>query len=83
MDIPLRAKPAHYMNIYDGTHKTKPKEITQHLFQVANSWSGPMPRRDKSANGTSGTCHCSRTVTAIRVAGTEEHLTRPDSESTS
>ena len=25
---PLRAKPTHYMNIYDGTNKTKPKEIT-------------------------------------------------------
>ena len=27
MEIPLRAKPTHYMNIYDGTNKTKPKEI--------------------------------------------------------
>ena len=33
MEIPLRAKPTHYMNIYDGTNMTKPKEITQHLFQ--------------------------------------------------
>ena len=45
--------------------------------------SGPMPGSDKSASGTSGTCHCSRTGTAIRVAGTEDHLTRPDSENTS
>ena len=35
MEIPLRAKPTHYMNIYDGTSKTKPKEIAQHLFQGA------------------------------------------------
>ena len=33
MEIPLRAKPTHYMNIYDGTNKTKPKEIAQCLFQ--------------------------------------------------
>ena len=42
-----------------------------------------MPGSVKSASGTSGTCHCSRTGTAIRVAGTEDHLTRPDSENTS
>ena len=34
MEIPLRAKPTHYMNIYDVTNKTKPKEITQHLSPV-------------------------------------------------
>ena len=33
MEIPLRAKTTHYMNIYDGTNKTKPIEITQCLFQ--------------------------------------------------
>ena len=32
MEIPLRAKPTHCMNIYDGTNKKKPKEITQHLY---------------------------------------------------
>ena len=48
--------------------------------KVHTSWSGPMPGSDKSA---SGTCHCSRTGTVIRVAGTEDHLTRPDSENTS
>ena len=42
-----------------------------------------MPGSDESASGTSGTCHHSRTGTAIRVAGTEDHLTRPDSENTS
>ena len=42
-----------------------------------------MPGSDKSASGTSGTCHHSRTGTAIRVAGTEHHLTKPDSENTS
>ena len=51
--------------------------------KVHTSWSGPMPGSDKSANGTSGSCHCSRTGTAIRVAGTEDHLTRPDFENTS
>ena len=48
--------------------------------KVYASWSGAMPGSDKSE---SGTCHCSRTVTANRVAGTEDHLTRPDSENTS
>ena len=33
--------------------------------------------------GPGGTCHHSRTGTAIKVAGTEDHLTRPDSENTS
>ena len=45
---------------------------------VQGPWQGVM-----SASGTSGTCHCFRTGTAIRVAGTEDHLTRPDSENTS
>ena len=35
--------------------------------------SGPMPRSDKSASGTRGNCHHSRTGTAVRVAGTEDH----------
>ena len=48
----------------------------------ANS-SGPMPRSDKSASGTSSTCQHSRTGTATRVAGTDDHLTRPDSENNS
>ena len=43
-------------------------------------WSGPMLGSDKSASGTSSPCHCSRTMTASRVAGTGQHLTRPDSE---
>ena len=30
---PLRVKPTPYMNIYDSTNKTKPKEIAQCLFQ--------------------------------------------------
>ena len=42
-----------------------------------------MPGSDKLASGTSGSCHCSRTGTANRVAGTEEHLSRPNSENTS
>ena len=36
MEIPLRAKPTHYMKIYDGTNKTKPKEIARCLFQGAH-----------------------------------------------
>ena len=51
--------------------------------KVCTSWSGFMPGSDKSARRTSGACHCSRTRTAIMVAGTEDHLTRPDSENTS
>ena len=42
-----------------------------------------MPGSDKSASGLSSTCHCSRTGTATRVAGTDDHLTRPDSENNS
>ena len=48
--------------------------------KVRASWSGPMLGSDKSASGTSSPCHCSRTVNASRVAGTGQHLTRPDSE---
>ena len=48
--------------------------------KVCASWSGPMPGTDKSASGTSSPCHHSRTVTPTRVAGTGQHLTRPDSE---
>ena len=48
--------------------------------KVPASWSGPMPGSDKSVSGTSSPCHHSRTVNASRVAGTGQHLTRPDSE---
>ena len=48
--------------------------------KVHTSWSGPMLGSDKSASGTSSPCHHSRRVTASRVAGTGQHLTRPDSE---
>ena len=48
--------------------------------KVRASRSGPMPGSDKSASGTSSPCHRSRTGTASRVAGTGQHLTRPDSE---
>ena len=51
--------------------------------KVCANWSGPMPGSDKSASGTSSTCHRSRTGTATRVAGTDDHLTRPDSENNS
>ena len=51
--------------------------------KVQASWSETMPGSDKSASGTSGTCHHSRTGTDIRVAGTEDHLTRPDSKNAS
>ena len=44
---------------------------------------GFMPGSDKSASGTSGTCHHSRAGTAIKVVETEDNLTRPDSENTS
>ena len=48
--------------------------------KVRAARSGPMPGSDKSTSGTSSPCHRSRTVTASRVAGTVQHLTRPDSE---
>ena len=51
--------------------------------KVHASWSGPMPGSDKSASGTSSPCHHLRTVTAPRVAGTGQHLSRPDSENIS
>ena len=51
--------------------------------KVHANWSGPMPGSDKSASGTSSTCHSSRTGTATRVAGIDDHLTRPDSENNS
>ena len=44
---------------------------------------GPCQGVDKSASGTSVACHHFRTGTGIRVAGTEEHLTRSDSGNTS
>ena len=48
--------------------------------KVCTDWSGPMPGTDKSVNGTSGAFHNSRTGTATRVAGTDDHLIRPVSE---
>ena len=58
------------------------KRLHDTSSKVHVSWSGPIPGSDKSASGTSGTSHHSRTGTAIRVVGTEEHLTRLDSENT-
>ena len=70
-----------YDYIYDGTNKTKQKGGSHDASQkVCASWLGPMPGSDKSASGTSSPCHHSRTVTASRVAGTGQHLTRVDSE---
>ena len=51
--------------------------------KVCANWSGPMPGSDKSASGTSRACHHSRTGTATRVTGTDDHLTGPDSENNS
>ena len=80
---PPKSKTTNYMNIYDGTNKTNQKRLHHASSKVCASWSGPIPENDKSASGTCGTCYHSRTWTAIRVAGTEEHLTRPDSGNTS
>ena len=60
-----------------------PMRITLHSYKVCANWSGPMSASNKSASGTSGTCHCCRTGTATRVAGTDDNLTRPDSENNS
>ena len=51
--------------------------------KVCANWSGPMPGSDKSASGTSRACHHSRTGTATRVTGTDDHLTGLDSENNS
>ena len=85
MEIPLRAKPTHYMNIYMlvQTRQSQKRLHNDTSPKVYASWSGPMPGSAKSASGTSGTCHHSRTGNTIRVAGTEDHLTKPDSENTS
>ena len=63
--------------------RQRQKRLHNTSSKVYTSWSGPMPGSDKSASRTSGTCHHSRRGTAVRVAGTEEHLTRQDSENTS
>ena len=58
------------------------KRLHDASTKVCTSWLGPMSGSDKSASGTSGNCHHSGTGTVIRVAGTEDHLARPDSENT-
>ena len=65
------------MMVQTNQSKRRSHETSQ---KVRASWSGPMPGSVKSGSGTSSPCHCSRTVTASRVAGTGQHLTRPDSE---
>ena len=59
------------------------KRLHNASSKVCVSWSGPMLGSDKSASGTSGTFHHSRTGAVIMVAGTEDHLTRPDSKNMS
>ena len=66
-----------YMMVQTRQSKRRSHDASQ---KVRASRSGPMPGSDKSASGTSSPCHHSRTVTASRVAGTGQHLTRPDSE---
>ena len=63
--------------------RQRQKRLHNTSQKVHASWSGPMPGSDKSASWTSSPCHCSRTVTASRVAGTGQHLTGPDSENMS
>ena len=66
-----------YMMVQTRQSKRRSHDAFQ---KVRTSWSEPMLGSDKSANGTSSPCHHSSTVTASRVAGTGQHLTRPDSE---
>ena len=66
-----------YMMVQTRQSKRRSYDASQ---KVRASRSGPMLRSNKSASGTSSPCHHSRTVTASRVAGTGQHLTRPDSE---
>ena len=63
--------------------RQRQKRLHNTFKKVCASQSGPMPGSDKSANGTSSSCHHSRTVTASRVAGTGQHLTGSDSENMS
>ena len=62
-----------YMMVQTRQSKMRSNNASQKLHA---SWSGPMLGSDKSASP----CYHSRTVTASRVAGTGQHLTRPDSE---
>ena len=66
-----------YMMVQTRQSKRRSHDTSQ---KVRASRSGPMPRGDKSASGTSSPCHRSRTGTASRVAGTGQHLIWPDSE---
>ena len=66
-----------YMMVQTRQSKRRSHDASQKVYA---SWSGPMPGSDKLASGTSSPCYHSRTVTASRVTGTGQHLTRPDSE---
>ena len=46
-------------------------ELIEGIYIVCNN---------NNSNNNNKSCHCSRTVTASRVAGTGQHLIRPDSE---
>ena len=83
VEIPLRAKPTHYITYMMVQTRQNQKRLHDTSSKVHASWSGPMPGSDKPASGASGTCHHSRTGTAIRVVGREDHLSRQDSENTS
>ena len=63
--------------------KQSQKRLHNTSQKVCASQSGPMLGIEKSASGISSPCHHSRTVTALRAAGTGHHLTRLDSNNTS
>ena len=65
-----------YMMVQTRQSNRRSHDTSKKVFA---SRSGPMPVSYKSASGTSSPCHHSRTVTASSVAGTGQHLTRPDS----
>ena len=67
-----------YDNIYEMVHTRNDQEIS-----MCTSQSRPVPRSDRSANGTSGNSYNSGLVTATRVAGTGHHLTVQDVDNTS
>ena len=64
-----------YMMVQTRQSQRRSHDASQ---KVHVSQSGPMPGSHKSASQ-----HYSMTVTASRVAGTGQHLSRPDSENIS
>ena len=83
MEIPYEPKLPTILTYIMVQTRQSQKKLHGASTKVPASWSGPMPGSNKSASGTSSIYHHSRPGTAVRVAGTEDHMIRPDSENTS